>query len=146
MKRFIGLLFILFGWSNPSYGVPIAPNYTSGKLDSTTTQRQVISEVIVSEDYNSGFVHSVSGTGITPSTGHINPTDTTTIRHTTTSGGTSTWTGLDLDTSPNWSLTEPGGTFTYTSSYQGPGLRNRTSITRQTEIETTIISSSVFSQ
>ena len=48
--------------------------------------------------------------------------------------------------SPNWSLTQPGGTFTYTSSYQGPGLRNRTTITRTSEIETTIVSSSVFSQ
>ena len=146
MRRLVGLIFILLSWAEPSHSVPVVPNYTSGKLDSTTTQRQVISEVIVSEDYNSGFVHSVSGTGITPSTGHINPTGLTTISHTTTSGGTSTWTGLDLDTSPNWSLTQPGGTFTYTSSYQGPGLRNRTTITRSQEIETTIVSSSVFSQ
>ena len=146
MGRLVGLIFILLSWADPSHSVPVVPNYTSGKLDSTTTQRQVISEVIVSEDYNSGFVHSVSGTGITPSTGHINPTGLTTISHTTTSGGTSTWTGLDLDTAPNWALTTPGGTFTYTSSYQGPGLRNRTTITRSQEIETTIVSSSVFSQ
>ena len=90
--------------------------------------------------------YSVSGTGIAPSTGHINPTGLTTISHTTTSGGTTTWTGLDLNTAPNWSLTTPGGTFTMTQSYQGPSLRNRTTITRTSEIETTIVSSSVFSQ
>jgi hypothetical protein len=146
MKRLVGLIFILLSWADPSHSVPVVPNYTSGKLDSTTTQRQVISEVIVSEDYNSGFVYSVSGTGIEPSTGHINATGLSTIRHTTTDGGTSTWTGLDLETAPNWSLSTPGGTFTMTTSYQGPGLRNRTTITRTQEIETSIVSSSVFSQ
>ena len=146
MKRLLGLTFILFNWANASHGVPIAPNYTSGKLDSTTTQRQVTNEVIVSEDFNTGWVHSVSGTGIKPSTGIINPTAHTEIKHTTATGGTSTWTGLDINTSPNFSLIEPGISFTYTSSYQGPGLRNRTSITRTIETDTTITSTSVFSQ
>lgn len=146
VRRIWWVLIALLSTGNPSDSVPVVPNYTSGKLDSTTTQRQIISEVIVSEDYNTGYVLSVSGTGIKPSTGHINPTGLTTINQTTTTGGTSKWTGLDLNTAPNWSLVEPGGTFTFTNSYQGAGLRNRTTITREQEIETTIVSSSVFSQ
>ena len=146
MRRILGLLVVVLSWPNASHAVPISPNFSSGKLDSTTTQRQVISEVIVSEDFNTGWVHSVSGTGIKPTTGVINPTSHTEIRHTTLNGGTSTWTGLDINTSPDFSLVTDGGAFQYTSSYQGPGLRNRTQITRTSEIETTIQSSSVFSQ
>ena len=145
MKRILGLLVVVLSWPNVSHAVPISPNFSSGKLDSTTTQRQVISEVIVSEDFNTGWVHSVTGTGIKPTTGHINPTAITEITQTTSSGGTTTWTGLDLNTSPNWVLTDPGSSFQYTSSYQGPGLRQRTTITRTVETETSVTSSSVFS-
>ena len=145
MKRLTGLILILLGWSNPSQAVPISPNFSSGKLDSTTTQRQVINEVIVSEDFNTGWVHSVSGVNVKPSTGYINPTAHLEVKHTTLNGGTTTWTGLDLNTSPNWVLTDPGSSFQYTSSYQGPGLRQRTTITRTVETETSVTSSSVFS-
>ena len=145
MRRIVGVIFIFLGWVKPSYGVPVMNNFSSGKLDSTTTSRQVINEVIVSEDFNTGWVHSVTGTGIKPTTGHINPTAITEIKQTTSSGGTTTWTGLDLNTSPNWVLTDPGSSFQYTSSYQGPGLRQRTTITRTVETETSVTSSSVFS-
>ena len=146
MKRLTGLILILLGWSNPSQAVPISPNFSSGKLDSTTTQRQVINEVIVSEDFNTGWVHSVSGVNVKPSTGYINPTAHLEVTHTTLNGGTTTWTGLDLNTNPKFSIVTDGANFMFTSSYQGPGLRNRTTITRTSEIDTTITSSSVFSQ
>ena len=145
MKRLLGLLVVVLSLPNASHAVPISPNFSSGKLDSTTTQRQVISEVIVSEDFNTGWVHSVSGTGIKPSTGVINPTSHTEIRHTTLNGGTSTWTGLDMNTSPDFSLVTDGGAFQYTSSYQGPGLKSFTRISRDIVTESVTNTMSTFS-
>ena len=130
----------------PANAVPVVPNFSSGQLTQTTTSRSVISESIVSEDYATGWQYTVTGTGINLDGASIEPGAIINTNTTSASGITTTWTGLDVNNKPNWTLTQPGGSFQFQSSYSGPGLQNRTTITRTIETDTTIESVSVFSQ
>ena len=130
----------------PAGAVPVVPNFSSGQLTQTTTSRSVISESIVSEDYATGWQYTVSGTGINLNGASIEPGAIINTNTTSASGITTKWTGLDVSNKPNWTLTQPGGSFQFQSSYSGPGLQNRTTITRTIETDTTIESVSVFSQ
>tara|TARA_B100001250_G_scaffold208378_1_gene178862 strand:- start:973 stop:1461 length:489 start_codon:yes stop_codon:yes gene_type:complete len=130
----------------PAGAVPVVPNFSSGQLTQTTTSRSVISESIVSEDYATGWQYTVSGTGINLNGASIEPGAIINTNTTSASGITTKWTGLDVTNKPNWTLTQPGGSFQFQSSYSGPGLQNRTTITRTIETDTTIESVSVFSQ
>ena len=130
----------------PAGAVPVVPNFSSGQLTQTTTSRSVISESIVSEDYATGWQYTVSGTGINLNGASIEPGAIINTNTTSASGITTKWTGLDVINKPNWTLTNPGGSFQFQSSYSGPGLQNRTTITRTIETDTTIESVSVFSQ
>jgi len=130
----------------PANAVPVVPNFSSGQLTQTTTSRSVISESIVSEDYATGWQYTVTGTGINLDGASIEPGAIINTNTTSASGITTKWTGLDVNNKPNWTLTQPGGSFQFQSSYSGPGLQNRTTITRTIETDTTIESVSVFSQ
>ena len=130
----------------PANAVPVVPNFSSGQLTQTTTSRSVISEAIVSEDFATGWQYTVSGTGISLNGASIEPSAIINTNTTAASGITTKWTGLDVNNKPNWTLTQPGGSFQFQSSYSGPGLQNRTTITRTIETDTTIESVSVFSQ
>ncbi len=130
----------------PANAVPVVPNFSSGQLTQTTTSRSVISESIVSEDFATGWQYTVSGTGINLDGASIEPSAIINTNTTAASGITTKWTGLDVNNKPNWTLTNPGGSFQFQSSYSGPGLQNRTTITRTIETDTTIESVSVFSQ
>jgi len=130
----------------PAGAVPVVPNFSSGQLTQTTTSRSVISESIVSEDYATGWQYTVSGTGINLNGASIEPGAIINTNTTSASGITTKWTGLDVNNKPDWTLTNPGGSFQFQSSYSGPGLQNRTTITRTIETDTTIESVSVFSQ
>ncbi len=130
----------------PANAVPVVPNFSSGQLTQTTTSRSVISESIVSEDFATGWQYTVSGTGISLDGASIEPSAIINTNTTAASGITTKWTGLDVNNKPNWTLTQPGGSFQFQSSYSGPGLQNRTTITRTIETDTTIESVSVFSQ
>lgn len=130
----------------PALAVPVVPNFGTGQLTQSSTQRSVISEVIVSEDFATGWQYTVSGSGIQHSGTSIEPAAIINTNTTAASGITTTWTGLDVNQKPNWSLTTPGGSFQFQSSYSGPGLQNRTTITRTIETDTTIDSVSVFSK
>ena len=130
----------------PANAVPVVPNFSSGQLTQTTTSRSVISESIVSEDYATGWQYTVTGTGINLDGASIEPGAIINTNTTSASGITTKWTGLDVNNKPDWTLTQPGGSFQFQSSYSGPGLQNRTTITRTIETDTTIESVSVFSQ
>ncbi len=132
--------------ATPANAVPVVPNFSSGQLTQTTTSRSVISESIVSEDFATGWQYTVSGTGISLNGASIEPSAIINTNTTAASGITTKWTGLDVNNKPNWTLTNPGGSFQFQSSYSGPGLQNRTTITRTIETDTTIESVSVFSQ
>lgn len=124
----------------------IVPNFVQGNMSSTTTTQSTLTESITSKDYKTGYEYTVTGTGIEHNGGSMSP-DATTI--TGTVGGHSyTWTGADMTTKPNWTLTNPtsGNAFQFTETYSGPGLQNVTTINRTIETESVTTTTSVFSQ
>ena len=60
-------------------------------------------------------------------------------------GEVHTWTGLDLNTKPDWTVSD-GDAFQFTETYVAPGLQNITVIQRSIESESVITTTSVFSQ
>ena len=141
MKKLLPLLLLV---SSPAYAVPVVPNFTSGTMSSTTRTTSNVTENIVSTDYNSGYTHTINGTGISIDGATISAPTTTTSQ--VIDGVTYTWTGADLNNRPNVTITTPGQGFQYVESYTGPGLSNRTVIQRTSVIESVTETTSVFSQ
>jgi len=142
MKR----LLLLFSLYVLPANANIVPSFTTGTMSSTTNTTTTISETITSKDYKTGYEYTVTGTGIGHDGGSMSP-DATQV--TGTVGGQSyTWTGADMTTKPNWTLTNPtsGNAFQFTETYSGPGLQNVTSITRDITTESVTTTTSVFSQ
>ena len=127
----------------PAQAVPVVPNFSQGSMTSTTTTKSTINEVINSMDYNTGYQFSVSGSGVevidnnsvSPSTTGVNAT---------INGNSTTWTGVG--SRPDFKQSVPGAAFQYTETYMGPGLSNHTIIQRETIIESTTETTSVFTQ
>ena len=141
MKRLLPLLFLYF---SPAYAVPVVPNFTSGTMSSTTRTTSNVTETIVSNDYNSGYTYSVNGTNISIDGATIAPPASTSSQ--VIDGTTYTWTGTDLGSRPNATITVPGQAFQYAESYIGPGLTNQTIIQRTSIIESVTETTSVFAQ
>ena len=126
--------------------VPVVPNFSQGQMTSTTDTTSTVSEVINSMDYNTGWQYTVTGTGIQMDSGSsLSPSDTTSTSI-TIEGVTSTWTGLDLNNKPNFTITTPGAGFQFTESYSGPGLATQTIIQRVTDMQSVTETTSMFSQ
>ena len=139
------LLLLFFIYALPT-NANIVPNFVQGNMSSTTTTQSTLTESITSKDYSTGYEYTVTGTGIQHDGGSMSP-DATSI--TGTVGGHSyTWTGADMTTKPNWTLTNPtsGNAFQFTETYSGPGLQNVTTINRTIETESVTTTTSVFSQ
>ena len=139
------LLLLFFIYALPA-NANIVPNFVQGSMSSTTTTQTSISEQVTSKDYSTGYEYTVTGTGIQHDGGSMSP-DATSI--TGTVGGHSyTWTGADMTTKPNWTLTNPtsGNAFQFTETYSGPGLQNVTTINRTIETESVTTTTSVFTQ
>ena len=139
------LLLLFFIYALPA-NANIVPNFVQGNMSSTTTTQSTLTESITSKDYSTGYEYTVTGTGIQHDGGSRSP-DATSI--TGTVGGHSyTWTGADMTTKPNWTLTNPtsGNAFQLTETYSGPGLQNVTTINRTIETESVTTTTSVFSQ
>ena len=139
------LLLLFFIYALPA-NANIVPNFVQGNMSSTTTTQSTLTESITSKDYKTGYEYTVTGTGIQHDGSSISP-DATPI--TGTVGGHSyTWTGADMTTKPNWTLTNPtsGNAFQFTETYSGPGLQNVTTINRTIETESVTTTTSVFSQ
>ena len=139
------LLLLFFIYALPA-NANIVPNFVQGNMSSTTTTQSTLTESITSKDYKTGYEYTVTGTGIQHDGSSISP-DATPI--TGTVGGHSyTWTGADMTTKPNWTLTNPtsGNAFQFTETYSGPGLQNVTTINRTIATESVTTTTSVFSQ
>jgi hypothetical protein len=139
------LLLLFFIYALPA-NANIVPNFVQGNMSSTTTTQSTLTESITSKDYSTGYEYTVTGTGIQHDGSSMSP-DATSI--TGTVGGHSyTWTGADMTTKPNWTLTNPtsGNAFQFTETYSGPGLQNVTTINRTIETESVTTTTSVFSQ
>ena len=141
MKRLLPLLLLI---SSPAYSVPVVPNFSQGSMTSTTRTVSTVVENIVSHDYNTGHQYSVNGSNLTISGSTISP-DSASVTG-TINGQSQSWTGLDLTTKPNVTITNTSQPFQYVETYRGPGLSNMTTIQRTTNIESTTETTSVFSQ
>ena len=124
--------------------VPVVPNFTQGSMTSNTETTSTVSETINSMNYNTGYEYVITGTNIEHD-GVTISAPSTTGNSNTLNGVTSTWTGLDLNNKPNFSITTPGTDFQFVESYQGPGLSNHTIIQRTTTIQSVTSTTSTFS-
>jgi len=124
--------------------VPVVPNFTQGSMTSNTETTSTVTETINSMSYDTGYQHVITGTNISHD-GNTISSPTTTGNSNTLNGVTSTWTGLDLEQKPNFTITNPGQAFQFTETYSGPGLKNHTVINRTTEIQSVTTTTSVFS-
>ena len=143
MKRY-SILLLLFSIIPSAYAVPVVPNFTQGSMTSNTETTSTVSETINSMNYDTGYQYVITGTNVQHD-GNTIPSPSTTGNSNTLNGVTSTWTGLDLDNKPNFTLTTPGAAFQFTENYSGPGLSNHTIIQRTTEIQSVTNTTSVFS-
>ena len=140
MRKFSLLLLLYVLPANAN----IVPNFTTGTMSSTTNTQTTITESITSKDYKTGYEYTDTGTGIEHDVTNISP-DAQQVTG-TVGGQTYTWTGADMTTKPNWTLTNPtsGDAFQFTETYSGPGLQNVTTINRTIETESVVTTTSVF--
>ncbi len=125
--------------------VPVVPNFTQGAMTSTTETTSTVTETINSMNYDTGYQYVITGTNVQMDGTSISPTANLTTEN-TIEGVTSTWTGLDLSTKPNFTISNNGvGSFQFTESYSGPGLKTQTIIQRTTQIESVTNTTSQFS-
>ena len=124
--------------------VPVVPNFTQGAMTSTTETTSTVTETINSMNYDTGYQYVITGTNVQMDGTSISPTANITTNN-TIEGVTSTWTGLDLNNKPNFTLTTPGEAFQFTESYSGPGLSNHTIIQMTTTIQSVTNTTSTFS-
>ena len=124
--------------------VPVVPNFTQGSMTRTTETTSTVTETINSMNYDTGYQYVITGTNIQHDGDSISPPSTTGNSN-TLNGVTSTWTDLDLNNKPNFTITTPGAAFQFTESFSGPGLSNHTIIQRTTEIQSVTNTTSVFS-
>ena len=124
--------------------VPVVPNFTQGSMTSNTETTSTVAETINSMNYDTGYQYVITGTNVQHDGNSISPPSTTGNTN-TLNGVTSTWTDLDLNNKPNFTITTPGAAFQFTESFSGPGLKNHTVINRTTEIQSVTTTTSVFS-
>ena len=124
--------------------VPVVPNFTQGSMTSNTETTSTVVETINSMNYETGYELVITGTNIQHDGATIS-SPSTTGNSNTLNGVTSTWTGLDLNNKPNFTLTTPGADFQFVESYSGPGLSNHTIIQRTTTIQSVTNTTSTFS-
>ena len=149
MKRIFVLSVGAFVLANvrTAIAVPVVPNFTQGSMTSNTVTNTTVTETINSMDYNTGWQYSVTGSGVSAD-GNLTPTGSGSVSNTnvTLDGVTSTWNGLNLEQRPNFTMTNQGGAFQFSESYQGPGLSNHTIIQRVTTINSVTDTTSTFTQ
>ena len=139
MKKLILLLFI---YAIPVESQPITPNFVTGTSSSTTNSTTSIQEIITSTDFSTGYEYTVTGVGVSMDGDSITPPPTNINE--TINGQVYTWTGLNLNNKPNWTVSE--NAFQFTETYKPPGLQNITVINRSIESESVVTTTSVFSQ
>ena len=139
MKKLILLLFI---YAIPVKSQPITPNFVTGTSSSTTNSTTSIQEIITSTDFSTGYEYTVRGVGVSMDGYSITPPPTNINE--TINGQVYTWTGLNLNNKPNWTVSE--NAFQFTETYKPPGLQNITVINRSIESESVVTTTSVFSQ
>ena len=146
MKKILVLTVGAFVLANvrTALAVPVVPNFTQGSMTSNTETTSTVSETINSMNYNTGYEYVITGTNIEHDGDTISAPSTTGNSY-TLNGVTSTWTGLDLENKPNFSIETQGADFQFVEAYSGPGLSNHTIIQRTTTINSVTNTTSTFS-
>ena len=146
IKKRLAMVVVVSALANvqTAMSVPVVPNFTQGSMTSNTETTSTVSETINSMNYNTGYEYVITGTNIEHDGATISAPSTTGNSN-TLNGVTSTWTGLDLNNKPNFTLTTPGADFQFVESYSGPGLTNHTIIQRTTTINSVTNTTSTFS-
>ena len=146
IKKRLAMVVVVSALANvqTAMSVPVVPNFTQGSMTSNTETTSTVTETINSMSYKTGYDYVISGTNIEHD-GNTISAPSSTGNSNTLNGVTSTWTGLDLDNKPNFTLTTPGQAFQFTENYSGPGLSNHTIIQRETTIQSVTNTTSVFS-
>jgi len=104
----------------PAKAASVIPNFTSGTVTSETTSRTEVTEIINVVEYSNSNSYTVTGTNINiPS----NPAPGT-----------------------NYTQLVPGQAFQFTETLMTPGIASESLIERNTVIESTTNSVSVFTQ
>ena len=147
MKKYLVLIVGVFvlASARTAIAVPVVPNFTQGSMTSNTETTSTVTETINSMNYDTGYQYVITGTNIQHD-GNTISSPSTTGNSNTLNGVTSTWTGLDLDQRPNFTMTNQGGAFQFSESYMGPGLSNHTIIQRTTTIQSVTDTTSTFTQ
>ena len=153
LQEAIGLglvLGVIHGLAQPGYSVPVVPNFTQGSMTSHTETTSKVTETINSIDYSTGSQYSVTGSNVSNNGESLLPPTTSNNVTVNPLGGTegqvtSTATGLDFSNS-NFTITNPGAAFKFTTTYQGPGVTNQTVIQRVTEVTSATDTTSIFTQ
>ena len=143
MKRY-SVLLLLFSVIPSAYAVPVVPNFTQGSMTSNTETTSTVTETINSMNYDTGYQYVITGTNVQHDGTTISAPNTTGNSN-TLNGVTSTWTGLDLENKPNFSIETQGADFQFVEAYSGPGLSNHTIIQRTTTINSVTNTTSTFS-
>ena len=146
IKKRFAMVVVVSALANvqTAMSVPVVPNFTQGSMTSNTETTSTVSETINSMNYDTGYQYVITGTNISHD-GDTISAPSTTGNSNTLNGVTSTWTNLDLNNKPNFSITTPGEAFQFTESYSGPGLSNHTIIQRTTTIQSVTNTTSTFS-
>ena len=149
----------LFSLATPVMAVPVVPNFQQGSMTSRTETQSTVTETINSIDMRTGWEYSVTGVGISNDGEALNPNvnnSTVTVTPSSSSGAaggnlitgtvTSSFDSLDFSSPSSFTITDPGGAFQFTQSYQGPGVTNQTIIQRTTVIQSVTDTTSTFTQ
>jgi hypothetical protein len=153
LQEAIGLglvLGVIHGLTQSAWSVPVVPNFTQGSMTSHTETTSKQTETINSIDYATGWQYSVSGTNVSNNGAALLPPTTTNNVTVTPLGGiegtvSSSASSLNFNNS-NFTITNPGQAFQFTTTYQGPGITNQTIIQRTTEVTSVTDTTSIFTQ
>ena len=124
MKKILVLTvgaFVLVS-ARTAIAVPVVPNFTQVSMTSNTETTSTVSETINSMNYNTGYEYVITGTNIEHDGATISAPSSTGNSN-TLNGVTSTWTNLDLNNKPNFTLTTPGADFQFVESYSGKNFQ-----------------------
>ena len=141
MRRLIWLFLLITTRAN---AVPVVPNFQSGSMTSHTETTTKVTEVINSVDYQTGWEYTVTGTNIKADGATLLPPSTSISN--TVDGVTSTWSSLDANNVPEFSIKNPDQSWQFTTTLSQPGLVNQTIINRTTEMTSVTDTVSTFSQ
>ena len=141
MKRLL-LLFLLY--TSPLIAVHVTPNIQSGSMTSHTETISKVAETINVIEYQTGWQLTVTGNNINTDAPSLLPPASSSTQN--LNNVTTTWTGLDANSMPNFTVVDPTQAWQFTSTLSQPGMKSQTIITRTTDITSVTDTVSTFSQ